>query len=129
MTGLHKALYQFWASFGLPAWSQDTVPDEAVLPYITFDVVSGDALGATLLTGTAWLRDEDDGTSVNARRAQVLEQIAAAVPPAGLKLDTEDGGFIMLYRNSGNFQRNVQDPEDRKVVGGRTTLEVHFYKT
>lgn len=129
MTGLQKALYQFWASFGLPAWSQDTVPEDAALPYITFEVASGDAMGSTLLTGTVWLRDEDDGASVNARRAQVLDLIAAAVPPAGRKLDTEDGGFIMLYRNSGNFQRNLQDAEDRRVVGGRTTLEAHFYLT
>lgn len=129
MTDLHKALYNFWASFGLPAWHQDTVPGEAVLPYITFETVSGEALSATILTGTVWMRDEDDGTSINAKRAAVLDRIADAVPQAGARLDAGDGGYLMLYRNSGNFQRYVQDPEDRKVVGGRTTLEVHFYKT
>lgn len=127
MTGVKKALYRFWSSFGLPAWGQDTVPETAVLPYITFDTVSGDAMGSTILSGTVWLYDAAE-IDADAHRAVILDQIAEAVPHTGLRLDTEDGGFIMLYRNSGNFQRNVQDPEDRKVVGGRTTLEVHFYK-
>lgn len=125
MTDLHKALYNFWASFGLPVWHQDTVPEEAVLPYITFQTVSGEAMSATILTATAWFRDEDQG--VNAQRAAVLDQIAQAVPHEGRMLPVGDKGYLMLYRNSGTFQSYVQDEEDKKVVGGRTSLEVHFY--
>ena len=127
MTALQNALYAFWASFGVPAWSQDTVPENAELPYITFEVVSGDALASTITGATLWLRDLVDGTSVNQRRAAVMDRIAEAVPPSGARLDAGKSGYLMLYRNGGNFQRNVQDPEDRKVVGGRTMLEVHFY--
>ena len=126
MTDVQRALYQFWASFGVPAWSQDTVPDSAALPYIVFDTVAGAPMDATILTGTVWLRDDADGVSGNALRAQYLDQIAKAIPPAGVKLPAGDG-YIVFYRNSGNFQRTVQDPEDKLVLGGRTTVEAHFY--
>lgn len=125
MTDLHRTLYNFWASFGLPAWHQDTVPEEAPLPYITFQVASGEALSATILSATAWFRDEGQG--VNAQIAAVLDQIAAAVPNSGTVLKTADG-YMALYRNSGTFQSYVQDETDKSVIGGRTALEVHFYR-
>lgn len=127
MTELNMALYKFWTSFGLPVWLQDTVPEEAVLPYITFQAVSGEAMSATILTATAWFRMPEEG-SVNVQIAAVLDQIAAAVPNSGTMLRVGNKGYLMLYRNSGTFQSYVQDEEDKNVVGGRTSLEVHFYQ-
>ena len=36
MTNTAKALYQFFSGFGLPAYVEYNVPDEAALPYITY---------------------------------------------------------------------------------------------
>lgn len=125
MTATQKALFAFWSSFGVPCWLQDAVPDDAQLPYIVFDAVQGSGMDATLLTGTVWLRDAGQGA--NAQRAEILDRIAAAVGVSGVRLDVEGGGYMLLYRNTASFQRLMQDPEDRSVLGGRTVLEAHFY--
>ena len=32
-----QALYQFWSSFGIPAYAENSVPEEAEMPYITYE--------------------------------------------------------------------------------------------
>ena len=34
------AIYQFWNSFGLTAYEENTVPDDAAFPYITYQLVT-----------------------------------------------------------------------------------------
>lgn len=36
MTATASALYDFYSSFGVPAYQTDTVPDDAQLPYIAY---------------------------------------------------------------------------------------------
>ena len=33
-----QTLHSFWSSFGLTAYDENSVPDDAVLPYITYSV-------------------------------------------------------------------------------------------
>ena len=51
-----QALHEFWSSFGLPAYASETVPDDATLPYITYDV-STDSLDYVInLNASLWYR-------------------------------------------------------------------------
>ena len=34
------AIYQFWNSFGLAAYEENSVPDDATFPYITYQLVT-----------------------------------------------------------------------------------------
>ena len=43
MNDLMKALYSFWSSFGLPAYVESAVPENAELPYITYEVMTTNA--------------------------------------------------------------------------------------
>lgn len=33
-----QAIQAFWESFGVPAYEESTVPDDAVMPYITYSM-------------------------------------------------------------------------------------------
>ena len=125
MTELAAALYDFWSGFGIPAYLQDNVPDDAVLPYITYEVVRGDAMGATVLVAHNWHQKAAGG---NAARHEVMDAIARAIPSQGRRVPV-GRGFAMLYRNDATFQTDVADPDDPSVIGGRTSYEVHFYMT
>ena len=125
MTELAAALYDFWSGFGIPAYLQDNVPDDAVLPYITYEVVRGDAMGATVLVAHNWHQKAAGG---NAARHEVMDAIARAIPSQGRRVPV-GRGFVMLYRNDATFQTDVADEEDPSVIGGRTSYEVHFYMT
>ena len=62
----------------------------------------------------------------NVERARLADQIAEAIPEKGVKLQMNNGGFVVMYRNS-DFQTPYKDPEDLNVIGVRTSVEVHFY--
>ena len=34
-----QAIHFFWSQFGLPAYDENSVPDDAQMPYITYNVV------------------------------------------------------------------------------------------
>lgn len=123
MREVMAALYAFWSQFGIPAYSEDMVPDGATLPYIRYTVTKAPAMQTALITAYNYHSKKLMG---NAERAEMAGLIAAAIPEKGAKLPLDGGGFITLYRNT-DFQSNYQDPEDFDVIGIRTSVEVHFY--
>lgn len=130
MRALHQALYTFWSGFhhgstSIPAYLTGHVPDDAAFPYITFEVVEGGFGGATLLTAIVWCKD-GSGASVNAQRAAILDEIRAAIPESGRVLRFT-GGACVLYPNDANFLSYYDDPEDKTVLGGRVSVEAHYY--
>lgn len=123
MRDIMAALYAFWSQFGVPAYGEDMVPDNAELPYIRYTVTKGPAMDVSILTAFNYHSKKLMG---NAERADVAGHIAEAIPQKGVKIPLESGGFLILYRNS-DFQTLYQDPEDFDVIGVRTSVEVHFY--
>ena len=117
------AFYTFWSQFGIPAYSEDTVPANAELPYIRYQVAKTPLMGATVLTAYNYHRQKLMG---NLERAEVADRIADAIPEGGVKLPLEHGGYVIFYRNT-DFQNPYQDPEDPDVIGVRTSVEAHFY--
>lgn len=123
MTEIMEALYAFWSQFGIPAYMDDQVPDDAVLPYITYQVAKGEFNSSTVLTAFNWHRRQLGG---NADRADMMEMIAKAIPNEGVLLPI-GREYLELRRNTAGFQTPWQDPEDANVIGGRTSYEVYFY--
>lgn len=125
MTDLKRALYTFWSQFGVPAYLEDCVPDEAVLPYITYSVTRPTLNGETVLTAFNW---HARGESGNIARSALLDDIAIALPKGGLLIDVGEG-YAVLYRNDSDFQMDWQDDKDTDVIGGRTSYILQLYTT
>lgn len=125
MTALHKALYAFWSSFGLPAFLAGHVPKEQGFPYVTFEVSEGAAFGRTFLTAVAWYQEES-GANVNAQRSSFLDAVKTRIGPGGLRLDS-GGAFCAIYPNDAEFLSYYDDPEDDKVHGARVSYQIDFY--
>ena len=51
-----QALQSFWSSFGLKAYDETSVPDNAQLPYITYEVSSNDFGNTLAQTASLWYR-------------------------------------------------------------------------
>ena len=130
MTGLHQALYSFWAQFSyggepIPAYLHGHVPEGAVFPYFTFDVTDSRAFATSVVTATVWCQ-ASSGVNVNAQRAAILDSVDRALPEADLRLDFP-GGFAMLRRGSGDFHSYITDEDDKSIVGGVTRCELTAY--
>lgn len=126
MTGLKEALYKFWSQFGPDAYLSDCVPQDATLPYITYNVTQP-AFGRTaVLTAFVWVPRETKG---NANRTTLMDLIAEAIPVGGVMLPVAGGGYIVLERNDADFQTDWQDDTDTDVIGGRTSYTLRYYNT
>lgn len=51
-----QAIQSFWESFGIPAYDKNSVPDDAVMPYITYTSVVGAFEAPVPLSGSIWYK-------------------------------------------------------------------------
>lgn len=107
MTTKAQAIYNFWASFGLPAYEENSVPDEATLPYITYEYASDSIGSEVLLTASIWERSTS-WTYLNTLEEQISERLA------GSKTLKCDGGGIILWRGT-PFAQRMSDETSKDV--------------
>ncbi|MBR1751843.1 MAG: hypothetical protein IJ740_13415 [Ruminococcus sp.] len=109
-----QALHSFWSSFSLPAYDENTVPDGAQLPYITYEVSTasfddGDIpLSASLWAfGRSW-----------ADISQKADEISQRIGFGGITIKT-DTGYIWIKRRAPFAQRmGESDDNIRRIVLG-----------
>lgn len=106
-----QAFNQFWSSFGIPAYDENTVPDEAKPPYITYQIASDDFGNALFLNASIWYRD----TSWLAI-TQKEKEISARIGRGGCTVGY-DGGAFWIVKGTPWAQRMV-DTDDmiRRIV-------------
>ena len=51
-----QAIHDFWSRFSLPVYDENTVDDDAVMPYITYSVATGSLEDIVLLNASLWYR-------------------------------------------------------------------------
>ena len=99
------AIYQFWSSFGLTAYEENTVPTDAAFPYITYQLVTDSFDREIPLTASLWYRSEG-WTAINAKAEEISQKISR-----GGKIIPCDGGAIWLKRGQ-PFAQNMGDESD-----------------
>lgn len=128
MKSVHIALMDFWEQFGLPVFLSGHVPEDQPFPYFTIEIGQSDAFSDSVLTAFDWHKipnPEESNANIMAERADLMDRIAAAIPPQGVKIPLP-AGLLILFRNSADFQTYYDDPEDESVIGGRTSYEIRF---
>ena len=99
------AIYQFWNSFGLTAYEENTVPTDAAFPYITYQLVTDSFDREVAATASIWYRSES-WTAVNAKTEEISQTISR-----GGKIISCDDGAIWLKRGQ-PFAQNMGDESD-----------------
>ena len=95
-----QALHEFWNRFGLPAYASETVPDDATLPYITYDV-STDSLDYVVnLNASLWYRSMK--WEEISKKAEEIAQYIATMQPPTIELDN---GRVYISKASPFAQR------------------------
>lgn len=113
-----QALDNFWNSFQWKAYNETTVPDDAVLPYITYEATV-DFFGNTVVQTTSlWQRSFSW-----AEITQKEQEIAETIGRGGLQIPCDDG-TIWIKRASPWAQRIPSgDPDIRRIA---LNLELEF---
>ncbi len=130
MTAIKQALAAFWASFAMdgaaiPAYGEDTPATErAPLPYITFRLDCPDALHTADTAATCWLDARDP--AANRKRALLCDQIAARIPPQGVRLPVGTG-CVVLARSAAGFITDCAAEHPDAAIGARVGLTLTNY--
>ena len=99
------AIYQFWSSFGLTAYEENTVPTDAKFPYITYQLVTDSFDREVSATASLWYRGES-WTAINAKTEEIAQRIGL-----GGKIIKCDGGRIWIKMGQ-PFAQNMGDESD-----------------
>lgn len=118
---ISEVLYNFWSSFNLPAYDENTVPDEAVIPYITYET-SDDFFGEDRSLSASIFYRSPSWAEITAKEQQIAEYIGRG----GRSLAC-DGGAIWIKRGSPWAQR-MAEPSDSMVRRIVLNYEIEFIK-
>lgn len=103
------ALHSFFSGFGIPAYAATSVPDDAELPYLTYEISTG-AFGdvESPIYVSLWHRTTSEAVP-NAKAREVSE----ALGRGGVMLPC-DGGAVWLKRSS-PFSQSMADDTDSGI--------------
>ena len=113
------AIYQFWDSFGLTAYEENSVPDDAAFPYITYQLVTDSFDREIPLTASLWYRSES-WTAINAKTDEISQKISR-----GGKIISCDGGAIWMKRGQ-PFSQNMRDVSDDLIKRKYLNITAEF---
>ena len=113
------AIYQFWNSFGLTAYAENTVPHDADFPYITYQLVTDSFEREIPLTASLWYRSES-WTGINAKTEEISQKISR-----GGKIISCDGGAIWRKRGQ-PFAQNMGDESDDLIKRKYLNITAEF---
>ena len=113
------AIYQFWNSFGLTAYEENTVPHDADFPYITYQLVTDSFDRENPLTASLWYRSES-WTDINAKTEEISQKISR-----GGKIISCDDGAIWLKRGQ-PFAQNMGDESDDLIKRKYLNITAEF---
>lgn len=113
------AIYQFWNSFGLTAYEENAVPDDADFPYITYQLVTDSFDREIPLTASIWYRSES-WTAINAKTEEISQRISR-----GGKFVPCDGGAIWLKRGQ-PFAQSMGDESDNLIKRKYLNITAEF---
>lgn len=114
-----EALYQFWSSFGVPAYEENSVPDldQVTFPYITYEAKVGGWEEPVACTASIW--DESYSWAAADRLSDTIESAIRLSDPVAY-----NGGMYRVWIGDTPFSQNMGDPDNDKIK--RKVLNVNF---
>lgn len=103
-------LLKFFSGFGIPAYTENTLPDDAELPYITYSLVFPDWRTSGSISASIWY----SGTSFKEVFAKA-DEISNAIGE-GIRLPVVEGGCVYLSKDSPFAQEQPTQSDTVKAV-------------
>ena len=116
-----QALHNFWSGFGLPAYDENTVPENPGERYITYSVQT-DSIGNVLnLYGNIWDMNSTSWEFVSGKAEDIAEAIERRYP---ISYGIENG---RLYIAKGSpFAQRMSDPVSDRVRRMYINIQAEF---
>lgn len=116
-----QAIQNFWSSFSIPAYDENSVAENAVMPYVTYSL-SVDTFDNTILnTINLWYRSMS-WISVTEKAKEIINTIT----DGGISIPTDKG---IIRMNLGNPIYNRMGDEDRNIKRIKMNIETEYIET
>lgn len=114
-----EALYSFYSSFGIPAYEENSVPLNAKMPYITYEVIT-DSLSdyTTSVTCQLWYKS-NSWVQCNAMAETISERLQG-----GYRIKV-DKGYMILYTGT-PYALNVPYEDDNTIKHKSINIECDY---
>ena len=107
-----QTLHSFWSSFGLKAYDETSVPDDAKLPYITYEVSSDNFGNVLYQNASLWYRSTS-WAEITKKEQEIAEFITR-----GGRMLAYDNGAMWIRMATPWAQRMGEEADDmiRRIV-------------
>lgn len=116
------ALQQFFSSFGIPAYPAEDVPDDAVFPWLTYELITGAWGDEAGITVNLWYYGSSN-IPINLKAREI-----GLVIGMGGKLIRCDGGAIWIKRGT-PWCQTVRDDTNDNVKRRYINVTAEFLTT
>ena len=113
-----QAIQKFWESFGITAYDETSVPDDAPFPYITYQVHTSSLDGLCITNASIWYRSYS-WKEISEKTEEISKAIAQMFPPS-VKID---GGRLFITKGV-PFAQRMRDESDDAIR--RMLLNVNY---
>lgn len=113
-----KALNDFFSSFGIPAYAEDTVPDNAELPYITYPLREPEWNTKATFYANVRYRNQTSNLDSLTKADEIIRAIAD-----GIRLPIE-GGYVVLWPETPAVQTM---PPESDIRAAYINLAINAY--
>ena len=104
-----QTLHSFWSSFGLTAYDENSVPDTAELPYITYSLSYDTFDNQVSMVANLWYQSTSWGGITSK-----LHEISEGITQGG-KVLTTNNGYIWIKRGSPFYQRMSEEDNVKRI--------------
>lgn len=116
-----QALYNFWSKFGLPAYEENTVPENSGDRYITYSVQFGDLDDVLNLYGNIWDYNSNSWEFVDKKAEEIAEYIKKKYPISyGI-----DNGRLYIAKGT-PFAQHMSDPNSDLIRRVYINIQAEF---
>ena len=113
-----QAIQKFWESFGIPAYDETSVPDNAPFPYITYQVHTSSLDGLCITNASIWYRSYS-WKEISEKTEEISKAITQMNPPS-VKID---GGRFYVTKGV-PFAQRMRDESDDAIR--RMLLNINY---
>lgn len=115
-----QALHKFWSGFGLTAYDELTVPDDAALPYLTYETKTDNFENVISLSASVWYRSTSWADAE--KKVQQIADYIVKQNPCTIRIDS---GRIYITKGTPWGTRMV-DATDNGVRRILMSINVEF---
>ena len=124
-----QAQDDFWNSFGLVAYDENSVPKDAVMPYITYEAIGSVFDGSTQrdirgreIRANIWYRDPNWKT-ICQKADEIGQKIYDEIAPA---IKIKNGYIVIRIPETTPFAQRMDEPTDKSVRRIVLTVNIEF---